>query len=359
MKTLKRILTPALSLFAALMLLSSCDHKELCYHHPHGHNILIKFDWRDAPDANVEGMAVFFYPLDADTRGYGTPVGDQDALPPAPVYRVDLGPDGGYLRQVPPGKYRVITYNNDTDGVLFDGLNNYDTHRGYTREGSLLEPLYGNTVNRAPAAEGAEGQRVLITPDPMWGYYTADVEVTDYGITYICVPESEKGDYIGKPVTSEDYVITLYPHDLTCLYTYEIRNVKNLPFALQQTATLSGMAPHLYFGSEQLGEEPVTIPFSAYSDGVSNITGRFYTWGHHPEGTAPHIMVLYIWMKGESKGWYYTFDVTDQVHKAPDKRRVHIVIDNLELPTPIGDNDESFDPSVDDWDVVDVVLPMV
>jgi hypothetical protein len=43
-------------------------------------------------------------------------------------------------------------------------------------------------------------------------------------------------------------------------------------------------------------------------------------------------------------------DVTDQVHNAMDKRRVHIIIDGLDLPQPI-ENGGGFIPSIDDWTV--------
>ena len=42
------------------------------------------------------------------------------------------------------------------------------------------------------------------------------------------------------------------------------------------------------------------------------------------------------------------FDVTEQVHSAPDKRHVHLIIDGLELPKPIG-GDDNFEASADDW----------
>ena len=45
---------------------SSCEHKDLCYHHPHTKTVRVEFDWRDAPDANPDGMCVFFYPLDGE-----------------------------------------------------------------------------------------------------------------------------------------------------------------------------------------------------------------------------------------------------------------------------------------------------
>ena len=51
-------------LLAALLLLASCEHKELCYQHPHLTTVRVEFDWRDAPDASPAGMFVYFYPLE-------------------------------------------------------------------------------------------------------------------------------------------------------------------------------------------------------------------------------------------------------------------------------------------------------
>lgn len=361
---MKKIIRSLMLAAVAMLTLSGCEHKELCYHHPHGANVRIQFDWRDAPDASVEGMAVFFYPLayvDPDDPDGGR--GDQDDVilqPLAPCYRVDItGMEGGVLRGVPNGKYRVVCYNNDTDGVLFNYVNAYDKHHGFTRDGSPLEPLYGAAANRAPMAEGSEGQRVVITPDQMWGCSVADVEVHDSGITYICVPETDKEEWMELPVTNDEWVITLFPHELTCTYTYEYRNVENLEYAIQHCATLSGMASSLQFYDEALGEEPVIVPFEAISDRVSKITGKFYVWGHHPEQTdTKHMMTLYIWVRNKAEGLYYTNDVTDQVNNAPDKRHVHIIIDNIKLPEAIAEGDSPMTPSIDDWLVENYDVPM-
>ena len=70
---------------------------------------------------------------------------------------------------------------------------------------------------------------------------------------------------------------------------------------------------------------------------------------------APHKLVLYVWLKDGSK-YYYTFDVTDQVDEAPEKRRVHIVIDGLTLPEPITGGD--MEVAVDDWMVVNEDITM-
>ena len=361
---ISRTTLAALCAAIALLLSTSCDHKELCFHHPHYQTLRIQFDWRDAPTApnEVEGMCVFLFPIDPELDDFTSPDGGTPIQRPE-YYRVDFdNTKGGIVQGVLPGRYRIVTYNNDTDGVLFTGTS-WETHTGFTREGSLLEPIYGNASNRAPHAPGADDQRVVICPDAMWGTSVATVEVTEQGVKYVHYPFNPDADMdTSVPVTSTESVITLYPHLLTCYYDYEIRNVTNLENAVQMCASLSGMAPEFTFSSEALGREVVTIPFAANPDvDTRRITGNFITWGHHELNPQPHYLLLYVWMKGEPRGWYFTCDVTDQVHAAEDRHYVHLVIDGLDLPVIINPGDEgedAFKPAVDDWfqEIVDVPM---
>lgn len=313
MRQIELLLISVLSVF----LFSSCEHKELCYQHPHVKNVRVTFDWRDAPDAAPKGMCVFFYPIE----GSGSE-------------RFDFkGTTGGEV-ELRVGSYRVICYNNDTESVLFYDTDEFSGHGATTREGNVLEPIYGNSANYAPRATGTESERVVITPDMMWGCSVMDVEITD-----------------------TDHDITLYPHELTCTYTYEVRNVKNLKHVSQMCGSLSGMSPTIQFGDETIGKECVTIPFEAVSDGASTITGKFFTFGHNEDNTEPHRMTFYVIMDDGKKYAYGTeanerFDVTGQVHAARDKKHVHIVIDGLNLPQPI-ENGNGFNMSVDDWENVE------
>lgn len=313
------------------LLLATCEHKELCYHHPHVTTIRVAFDWREAPKADPEGMCVFFYPL------------EEEAAPS----RYDFtGTTGGQI-DIPVGKYRVLCYNNDTEAVLFRGIESLDTHEAFTRDGGLFEPIYGSGAEAAPQASGTEEERVVITPDALWGCVATDVEITETGISYICVPESEKDEWMGRPVVSDEQVITLYPHRLLCLYTYEIRHVEGLKYVAQMSASLSGMSPALPLATEEPDAEPTTLPFEARHDGEATITGGFLTFGQPAANATAHKLALYVWLADGTK-WLYTFDVTGQVDQAPNPKRVHIIIDKLTLPEPIGD-DSGFHPDVDDW----------
>ncbi len=335
----------ALCLMMSSILFTSCEHKELCYQHPHVKSIRLEFDWRDAPDASPKGMCVYFYPVSGG--------GEQ---------RFDFkGTTGGEV-ELRAGVYRVICYNNDTESVLFNGTNDFYTQLAYTRDGNVLEPIYGNAANYAPRAEGTEDERVVITPDMMWGCSVVEMEVSDTGIRCICAPEGERSAQNGRTAESAGRVITLYPHELVCTYTYEIRNVKNLKHVAQMCGTLSGMAPSMLLCDESLGTECVTIPFEAGPDGLSGIRGKFYTFGHNKENTVPNRMAVYVVMDDGKKYVYGAdacdrFNVTDQIRMASDPKHVHIIIDGLNLPQPI-ENGSGFDVSMDDWGVVDEDIAM-
>ena len=300
-----------------VLLLSACNHKELCLQHPHTVRLKVEYDWQNAPDASPKGMCVFFYPSEGGN-----------------YIRADFsGKEGGYV-EIPVGKYNVITYNNDTEAVMFANVNDYAGHQAFTREGSVLGPALGSMAPPDLKLAGVEQERVVITPDMLWGYSEEDVAVVE------------------MTTDGEENKLILFPEDLVCHYTYEIRNVNNLKHAVMMCASLSGMSGRLTFSNKELHPECVTIPFEAKIDRENSlITGEFYTFGHHTDNNV-HKMLLYVWMDDGQKLYFGAddedFNLTYQVDTAPNPKRVHLVVDGLELPLPIEDGN-GFRPSVDDW----------
>lgn len=318
---------------------TSCEHKDLCYMHPHTTEIHVLFDWSYAPDAEtnqeVEGMCVWFYPVDEAGEQTGEPL------------RFDLAGMKGGTVNLPAGRYNVLYYNNDYETVQFRNSGDFWEKECFTREGSLFEPVEGYAGSRAgssPRAEGTEDQRVVITPEMMWGDNAMNLEIGENGLSYWFVRDGETEQ---TTIENSDMRFTLMPHEQVCRYTLEIRNVEHLENVTQMCASLSGMSGSVFCAAEALKDEEVTLPFEATSDGPSTITAELYTFGHHPDNDEPHKLVLYTWMTDGTK-WYYTFDVTRQVDEAPDRRHVHLVIDGLSLPEPIGE-DSGFRPDVDGW----------
>ena len=54
-----------MAMMAVLMLLTACEHKDLCIHHPHIQDVKVVFDWKNVTD-NVfpESMVAFFFPVE-------------------------------------------------------------------------------------------------------------------------------------------------------------------------------------------------------------------------------------------------------------------------------------------------------
>lgn len=341
MKNLQRYMRNLIAVLVAVAALSSCEHKDLCYHHPHTAKIKVEFDWSKAPLANPEGMSVYFYPVEG-----GEP------------RRFDFaGRDGGYV-EITVGKYNVVVNNNDTEAVLFGSKSSFDALNYYTREGGILEPLYGRTDFSAPRPEGTEDEAVVISPDMMWAGSAMDIDITDSGTYYTheTITSSSPDPQVRVDNTTET-VLTFIPEEIICTYTYEVRNVKNLKYIGQMCGALSGLAAEFVPSTMSLTRNRVTIPFEASSDGESKIVGEFYTFGQHAENTQPHMFILYLWQT-DGQGYARFIDVSSQVDNAPDPKHVHIIIDtDLDLPKPI-ENGNGFQPSVDGWSVVEQDITM-
>lgn len=317
--------------------LISCEHKELCYHHAHLTTVRVEFDWRDAPDADPAGMCIWFYPVD----GEGTPT------------RVDVeGKEGGYVT-VTRGRYNIIAYNNDNETTYFNCCNEFSTHEVSSFSGGLFEPLgYGGyPVSR--------GESVTVCPENMWICTSVDVKISESGVSYICVPESEKDEYIGRPIERKELVITLFPHDIISTYTFEIYGVEDREKIYQVSGSLSSMAPSMLLYDESLSEELVTLPFSVeYADVNTPMTGEFLTFGCREESSDPQTLLLYIWHKDGTR-WYHTFDVSEQIREASDRRHVHIVIHCATPPKELElDAIDGAAPDMDGWDSEDHDLHM-
>lgn len=333
---------------AAIALMTSCNHKDLCYMEMQKTKIKVVYDWRDAPDATAGGMCVFFYSTENEDVSY----------------RFDFDNTNGGEIEIPAGHYKVITYNNDTEIVRFSSTNLYDSHTAYTRDGDLLEPLYGNGVKSN--TQTTNGERVCITPDGLWGCHVTEVEINEHGVTYTYYDGwdysgSRDASASGDTSASGDQIITLYPHDMLCHYTYEVRNVENAEYVSKVSASLSGMAGTMNMSDESVGSEKITLPVSGKADGNTHqITGQFLTFGHTDDSASAHKMTFFVIMTDGSKYRIEgtdNLDVTTQVDNAPDRRHVHIIIDGMKLPRP-GEENGQWNPTVDDWGVHYEDLPV-
>lgn len=308
-----------------VMLLSSCDNKNLFnLYNIDSVKVRVVFDWRDAPDADPKGMVLYFYPEEEDGIDTGGMYYTQ---------RFDLhGKEGGEISLL-TGRYRVIAYNNDTEvctGNLTDAFHTHILKTGNAKVTDLAEGFSIKEDADTPRPGGTEDEDVVAQPDDVWGCTGKDIVIEE----------------------NQDNVITLYPHDLICHYSYEVKNVKGLQNVANACAVITGMSPTINLSTEIIGSTGTTLPLAAAKYGESAIQGEFLTFGH-PDGNAnQHRFGLYVWMRN-GKGLFFgkdeeRFDVTAQIDNATDRRRVHFVIDSID----IGDEaaGSGFQPDFGNWD---------
>lgn len=306
------------------MLSTSCHHKDLYEEELSYQEIEVVFDWRNAPDANPESMVLYMF----EEKGA------------APIRFVFSGRDGGTIR-LPYGKYNSIAMNaDDTDWAYDTNTGDIDNFETITHE---VHPVVAGSTYSAHvsrAEDDDETTKIVETPGMLW---------------------SDRVD--GFQLSSADYntrkVLTLYPEEAVCHYTVKVLDVENID-SLNGTkvdAILSGMAEGFMHGQQVSGKDNVTMPFVLDADAPSHeLDGSFLTFGESPQRNHSDILSLYINLADGSR-WYRDFDVTAQVHNAPDPHHVTIIISGVELPKSKGEPG-GFTADVNPWQQVDIHLDM-
>lgn len=313
MNKMNHILQAAIVL--AVLLLMSCEHKDLQYDRSCSIGLQVVFDWKNASEATPETMRLYLFPLDGK-RSHAYEFTD---------YR------GGRIN-VPAGRYKVLCVNSDTESVLYRNIDLFDSLEAYAPDGILTVGPFS-----APHVEGTSEERVAKSPDRLY---------------------SARFDDLTVELSKENQTVTLYPELSVCRYRVEIKNVSNLQYVSSGgiSGALSGMSGGLWVGRNELTLERVTVPFGVASDGVSTLTADFLAFGQIGFSNPPHKLVIYVIMADGSKN-YYTFDVTTQIDEAANPYDVHILLDSLPLPKPIVDGG-GFRPGIDEWQDIDIDVPM-
>lgn len=319
MKKIKLFHTVAMAAF--LTAVTSCEHKDLCYEHPHPAEIKVVFDWHKAPGAIPESMCAYLLPVSGEE----------------PLRYDFANRTGGTIRSR-QGDYRAFCLNGDAEGVFFREEGSFELTTG----NATVVSGFMSLGTRAPRARGTAEERVALPPDTLW-----------------CAPLEEDIHLTGRGNT-----IVFYPELSVCTYTVVIRNVKNLKYVTELSGTLSGLAGGLHAERNEVSGERVTVPFPLpfpeERSETGAIEGSFLTFGHRPgashEDTHKHTVMIYAMLLDGTR-WYYEKDVTDQIPTDKNPRRVRIVIDELPLPKPIV-NGGGFQPEVDKWQQVDIELDM-
>lgn len=242
------------------------------------------------------------------------------------VFATDMGRTANLL---PLGSdtYHFIAYNTGTQTISFANARHFYRHGIYTRECDILEPFYDSRATKSDIDLG-NSQQVVIAAEPIWNAY-AESRLANLGDT-----------------------VRMTAIPLHCRYSFEMRNIKGLKGVVRASSFITGMSFGASLGSSELHDIPVTVavPARVGEDGKS-IVGNFMCFGQNPRIDTRHRMGLFLEFANGARYKFIEgdhFDVTDQVVSAKNRRRVHIVIDGIEIPEQ-SSPDAGFDITVNPW----------
>ena len=331
-----------------LMLLSSCEHKDLCFDHdPHAPKSEVRVE------AEYEKEWQYTYENGTDWKNYPTwqeSFGmEYDALRPGipdglrmQVYNADgsdeivnIAPEGEvvYMR---PGEHSLLFYNNDTEYIVFDEMQSFASAKATTRTrtrssylgNSYMDTKDENTVNQ---------------PDMLYGSYMES--------------------YVAERSTETDVIpVTMHPLVFTYLVRYEFSH--GVEYVSLARGALAGMAQAVWLNSGHTSDEAATVLYDCTvedfgtqalvrSFGIPDFPNEHY--GTRAE--RKYGLNLEVRLKnGKIKS--FDFDVTDQVAAQPQGGV--IVVKGIEISDEEGtEGGSGFDVDVEDWgDYEDIELPL-
>lgn len=303
---------PTLLLLALAALSASCAHKAIeCPAAPAG--IEIRFEWDRAPAADVDGMSLYFYPLDSYSR----------------LWRFDIaGRDGGRV-ELPSGTYRLIACNNDLPGTAIDG------------SGSL------STVCATAARPVADG--VYASTGMLYGAVVSELEVTPCGVSYT-TPEGTVR-HCGRGL------VRSHPDSLATHYSVRVSHVSGMEHARSVAADVSPTASAVMLDTQRPAGANAALRMTLAADRQQHtLTGEGCAFGAPPLPSACRLLLLVATTGGKTVA--RSVEITPQEMNIISPHNVMITIDGLDLPDG-GDGPgdvDGIDAIVDGWSVVEINL---
>ena len=321
-------LVSLIGLVLMLLLGVSCDHKELCYDHDqHSERVEYKLEldfeceWEYNIDSNVEWEQQW-------KPEYG--ISYDDIRPKEPegvrvhIFNEDnkvetvrnLTKQNSIIRFSQEGHYDMLFYNNDTEYIVFEGLESFNTASATTR--------------------GSSRSRVMNTPDMLFGAYVDSV-------------------YVEKSSQTDTMMVTLKPLVYTYLVRYEFAECADEITSAK--GALDGVACRVNLGNGRTTPDVATISYDCTPGnfGVQALVRSFgipdYPNPNYSRSDSKYITYLEIRLK-DGKTKTFKFDITDQMAKQPHGGV--ILIQDIKMNDAGGGG---FDVGVQGWgEVVDVPL---
>ena len=263
-----------------------------------------------------------------------------------------LPPTGGRI-SLPPGKYKFIGYNFDTEATLLRNDRNYYSIEAYTNEvSSAMKSSILNAIRygRSATTKGS-------TDEEAWE--AALTKVQESSIIY--EPDHLFVSHQDVEVFNIQEDQTIEAEAETIIETWKISvRIKNEQYMASARALLTGQIASNFIGlpkEEGKTDTAVVLMFdmSAGTDALDNdiVVGQFNTFGKNPKVESRLWLTIIIkTVGGDTVEWHR--DITDEffTEDAIEDQTIHIE-EEVDIPQPEnpgGGGGGGFQPGVDDWD---------
>ena len=317
------------SLLLMMLLAVSCNHKELCYDHdPHSERVEYKLElefdceWEYNIESNIDWEQVW-------KPEYG--ISYDDIRPKEPegvrvhIFNEDnqtetvrnLTKSNSTIRFSEEGHYDMLFYNNDTEYIVFEGLESFASAHATTR--------------------GSTRSRVVNSPDMLFGAYKESL-------------------YVEKSSKTDTMKVTLKPLVYTYLVRYEFK--EGAEELIAATGALEGVASRVNLSNGSTTSDVGTISFDCTvgdfgaqalvrSFGIPDYPNPNYARTNRKYGSYLEVRLK----NGNTK--QFKFDITEQMEKQPHGGV--ILITDIDLHESSGGG--GFDVGVEGWgNIVDIPL---
>ena len=332
-----------LYLIVAILLFASCEHKELCYKHPHTTKVRIDVDWSKFIKYEIPtGMTLMLYPQFSET-------GVISSLSNTTSHAiVNLGAD----------RYHVMVFNqsgSEFGSITFRGLDKQET----------AEVIVNEHKSRWYSVRN-EYEKVATDPEWLGVGNIGNAEVTQQMI------DAEVAATMGGATRSGETVIaTITP--LNIVHTVKVKvHIKGIYNLRSARGSLNGMAEGYHLTAMQpLGSkvthlmEEWTMKRDAADPTMGVIEASFTSFGlpsGHQSTAEENMLTLSMLLVDNKTVMEFSFSVGDKFTsnqngdnvEEEDGVQLHLYLElspNITLPDvqPEGGSSGGFDATVDDW----------
>ena len=337
---MRQIMIKLLFCSVLISLFASCKRDHLYYSTGGSAAILFNVDW-EKPLLEPNGVSIYSY----------------DAQSGKAITQAGISSNPAQIEVAHPvGTYDFLLINDteyELDNILFADVENLETFKVLAKAGDA--PVFGNLSDTRGVQYATETDIVAVEKVHNLKITTQDIEYFD--------SKPATGDHeIFKTVKAE-------PERITELIEIEIM-VKNIASAAGAPRShLTNMSAGYWLGLEQKHEQLLTHEFVlnnkqmlASDSKTAMISKKLVSFGPHRtrgELTNQHELIMhFVLVNGDSH--VVRLDVTNQIESAYDGvQNVHKIKAVIELPLAIGGGGGGpFDPDVEDWEDVEVELPI-